>query len=179
MNSITFIVGGARSGKSSYAIELAKGRDKKVAFIATCQPLDKEMKLRIELHKKKRPGHWKTFEEPKDLEGLLKRLGAEFDIVIIDCLTLFISNLLSKGLSDEEIEGLMDKISKILKAAKYKSIIISNEVGLGIVPRNRIARRFRDLAGKINQKAARNAEEVIFMVSGIPLSIKGGKGWLR
>ena len=106
-------------------------------------------------------------------------LGAEFDVVIIDCLTLFISNLLSKGLSDEEIEGLMDKISKILKAAKYKSIIISNEVGLGIVPRNRIARRFRDLAGKINQKAARNAEEVIFMVSGIPLSIKGGKGWLR
>lgn len=175
MNNITFILGGARSGKSSYAIGLVNSLDKKVAFIATCRPLDKEMKLRIELHKKKRPGHWKTFEEPKDLQGLLNRLGTEFDIVIIDCLTLFISNLLSEGLTDGEMEGAMDGILKILEEAEYKSVIISNEVGLGIVPANRLARRFRDLAGKINQNVARNAGEVIFMISGIPVKIKGGK----
>lgn len=177
MSRIVFIFGGARSGKSSYAIELAKGRDKKVAFIATCQPLDKEMTLRIGLHKKKRPSHWKTFEEPKDLLGFLKGLEPDFDIVIIDCLTLFISNLLSEGLTDEEVEGLMDEILKILKAAKYKSIIVSNEVGLGVVPENRLARRFRDLAGRINQKITMDAGEVIFMLSGMPLRIKGGKEW--
>lgn len=179
MNKITFIIGGARSGKSSYAIELAKKLGKKVAFIATCEPLDREMKRRAELHKKRRPSFWYTFEETKNIIALLKKLDPKFKVVIIDCLTLFISNLLSRGLKDEAIEDQIEKILKILKSAKYKSIIVSNEVGLGIVPANHLARRFRDLAGRINQIVAKKADSVIFMISGLPLSTKGAKKWTK
>ena len=112
---VTFILGGARSGKSNYAVELGKKLDKKVAFIATCLPLDREMKKRIALHKKKRPSHWQNFEEPKNISFLLKKKGSEFNVVIIDCLTLFISNLLSEGLDDNTIEDRISKILKILK----------------------------------------------------------------
>lgn len=173
MGKITFILGGARSGKSSYTIELAKGIDKKVAFIATCLPLDGEMKKRIELHKKKRPLDWQTFEESRDLVPLLKEIGHKFDIVIIDCLTLFISNLLSEGLEDNDIEDRIKKMLEILETAKCKSTIVSNEVGLGIVPDNQLGRRFRDLAGKINQMVTHKASDVFFMVSGLPLKVKG------
>jgi len=173
MGKIIFILGGARSGKSTYAIELAKRPDKKVAFIATCLLLDKEMKKRIEIHKRQRPSCWQTFEETKDISTLLKKIGSKFNIVIIDCLTLFISNLLSEGLDDKDIVDRVNKILKVLKLKKCKSIIVSNEVGLGIVPRNRLARRFRDLAGKVNQMVAQKAENVFFMASGLPLKIKG------
>ena len=175
MGKIIFILGGARSGKSTYAIELAKRLDKKVAFIATCMPLDGEMKKRIQLHKKKRPPHWQTFEETKDIASLTKKLDSRFNVVIIDCLTLFISNLLSEGLSDRAIEVRINKMLKALLFARHTSIIISNEVGLGIVPNNPLARRFRDLAGKINQMIAQKADEVFFMISGMPLKMKGEK----
>jgi len=176
MGKIVFILGGARSGKSSYAIKLAKGHDKKVAFVATCLALDEEMKTRIGLHKKTRPGHWKTFEEPIDLVPLLKEITPGFDIVIIDCITLLISNLLSKNLEDNKIEERVGKLLEDLGSAKYKTLIVSNEVGLGIVPDNELGRRFRDLAGKINQMIAHKASEVFFMVSGLPLKVKEKKG---
>jgi len=176
MGKIVFILGGARSGKSSYAIKLAKGHDKKVAFVATCLALDEEMKTRIGLHKKTRPGHWKTFEEPIDLVPLLKEITPGFDIVIIDCITLLISNLLSKNLEDDKIEERVGKLLEDLGSAKYKTLIVSNEVGLGIVPDNELGRRFRDLAGKINQMIAHKASEVFFMVSGLPLKVKEKKG---
>jgi len=175
MGKIILILGGARSGKSTYAIELAKGPDKKVAFIATCLPLDKEMKKRIEIHKRQRPSEWQTFEETKDISTLLKKIGSHFNVVIIDCLTLFISNLLSEGLDDKDIVGRVNNTLNLLKLKKCKSIIVSNEVGLGIVPRNKLARRFRDLAGKVNQMVAQKAENVFFMASGLPLKIKGGR----
>lgn len=175
MSKITFILGGARSGKSSYAVELAKRFNKKTAFIATCLPLDAEMRKRIELHRKKRPSHWQTFEETKDISSLLKKMGSTYSVVIIDCLTLLISNLLLEGLDDYTIEDRINKILKTLKSQKCKSIIVSNEVGLGIVPGNHMTRRFRDLAGKINQSVANEASEVFFMVSGLPSKIKGGK----
>jgi adenosylcobinamide kinase/adenosylcobinamide-phosphate guanylyltransferase len=175
MGKIIFILGGARSGKSTYAIELAKKLDKKVAFIATCSPLDVEMKKRIEIHKRSRPAYWETFEEYKEVSALLKRIGSKFNVVIIDCLTLFISNLLSEGFDDNAIVGRINKVLQILKERKCKSILISNEVGLGIVPKSRLARRFRDLAGRVNQMLVQKADEVLFMISGLPLKIKGGK----
>ncbi|MDP6685316.1 MAG: bifunctional adenosylcobinamide kinase/adenosylcobinamide-phosphate guanylyltransferase [Candidatus Omnitrophota bacterium] len=175
MGKIIFVLGGARSGKSTYAVEFAKGIQKSVAFVATCLALDEEMKKRIELHIKKRPAGWETFEEPKDVSALLERKGSQFDLIIIDCLTLLISNLISDGLMDEDIEDKINKMIKVLKLNKCESIIVSNEVGLGIVPDNELARRFRDLAGKLNQMIGAQADEVVFMVSGIPLKLKGGE----
>jgi len=175
MGKITFIVGGARSGKSSYALKLAE-KSKRVAFIATGLGFDKEMKERISIHKKIRPSHWETFEEPKRLSNILKKIHIKPQVVIIDCLTLLVSNLLLKGTSREKIEEEIKKAIKVLKSAKYKSIIVSNEVGLGIVPQSKLGRDFRDLAGKINQITAKESDDVFFMTSGLPLKIKGGKG---
>lgn len=173
MGKIIFILGGARSGKSHYATKLAKGKGvKKLAFIATCQPLDLEMKRRILLHKKTRPASWQTFEEPLKVSGLLEKIGNKFEWILIDCLTLLVSNLLLKDFKKEMIEDEIDKVLSLLKKFKAKSIIVSNEVGLGIVPKNRLARDFRDIAGRINQKVAEKSNEVFFMVSGIPWRIK-------
>lgn len=173
MSKIIFILGGARSGKSSYALRLAKeSRKNKVAFIATAQARDQEMTKRILIHKKSRPAAWKTFEEPFDIYGLLKKITTGFDLIIIDCLTLLISNLLLKKCKENEILRKINKILAILKNNKAKIIIISNEVGLGIVPANRLSREFRDIAGKVNQVVGQNSNTVFFMVSGIPWRIK-------
>ncbi len=172
MGKITFILGGARSGKSQFAIKLAKEKARKVAFIAPCQPLDLEMKKRIMLHKKARPVHWQTFEEPRDIVSLLKKIGDKFELILIDCLTLFISNLLLENLKEAAIEDEVNQILSILKKIKPKSIIVSNEVGLGIIPENKLARDFRDIAGRMNQPIAAKSDEVFFMAAGIPLKIK-------
>ncbi|MBL7069422.1 MAG: bifunctional adenosylcobinamide kinase/adenosylcobinamide-phosphate guanylyltransferase [Candidatus Omnitrophica bacterium] len=168
-----FIVGGARSGKSRYAQALAKRISKKVAFIATCTPQDKEMKKRIALHQKARPRHWKVIEEPREIKSILPGLKEKFDVVIIDCLGLLISNFLSTGLNERAIEKEITLIAGFLSKAKFTSIVVSNEVGGGIVPGNALARRFRDLAGFSNQIMAKRADRVIFMQSGIPMKIKG------
>lgn len=172
MGKITFILGGARSGKSRYALKLAKDTAQRVAFIATCQPKDSEMKKRALLHRKARPAHWKTFEEPFEPTLSLKRIGSKFDVVIIDCLTLMISNLMLKGLKESAIENKINKMLHALKKIKAQSILVSNEVGLGIVPGNALARTFRDTAGRINQVVAGKSDEVFFMVSGLPWRIK-------
>lgn len=172
MRKITFIVGGARSGKSQFAIKLAKEKTKKVAFIAACQPLDEEMKKRIMLHKKARPAYWQTFEEPRDIVSLLGKIGDKFELILIDCLTLLLSNLILKNFKEKSIEAEVNQILSALKKIKAKSIIISNEVGLGIVPENKLARDFRDIAGRINQLVAAKSDEVFFMTAGIPLKIK-------
>lgn len=173
MNKIIFILGGARSGKSTYALRLAK-KIKKVAFIATCEALDTEMTQRISLHKASRPAHWKTIEEPREIAPVIKRLG-EVDCVIIDCLTLLVSNLLLTKLTQEAIIEKIDKLLSQIQKFKGTVILVSNEVGLGIVPDNRLARHFRDVAGFVNQRVAQKANEVFFMVSGIPAKIKGSK----
>jgi len=171
MGKITFILGGARSGKSTYALNLAKKR-KKVAFIATCQGLDQEMQARIKLHKKTRPFHWQTFEEPQKTSELLSKISGKFEVILIDCLTLLVSNLMLKGVKDKAIKKEITKVLAALKKIKADTIIVSNEVGLGIVPENKLARDFRDLAGKINQIVAAESDEVFFMVSGIPWRVK-------
>jgi adenosylcobinamide kinase/adenosylcobinamide-phosphate guanylyltransferase len=172
MGKIILILGGARSGKSAYAVESAK-RHKKVAFIATCQPLDKEMSRRIRLHQHNRPSHWSTFEESKDLAPLLSKITGKFDCLIIDCLTLWISNLILAGYTQEKILNKINAMMDILREEKAKAIIVSNEVGLGIVPANKLARNFRDIAGQVNKVVAKKGDEVFFTISGIPTMIKG------
>ena len=172
MGRITFILGGVRSGKSSYALALAKKGKKKTAFIATCQALDQEMSERIKLHRRARPGDWRTFEEAYDVSGLLHRIGAKFEIILIDCVTILISNLMLRGLSEDAIRKEVNDILAALNKKKAKVIIVSNEVGLGIVPRNKLARDFRDLAGQVNQIIAKKADAVFFMAAGLPLKVK-------
>ena len=168
---ITLILGGARSGKSRYALSLAK-KYEKVAFIATCQALDKEMKERILKHQKVRPKSWKTYEEPMNLVPLLMKVGDAFDCVIIDCLTLLVSNLFLSGLKDVEVLKKVNALFAVIEKEKAKVIIVSNEVGLGIVPANKLSRDFRDIAGKVNQAAVKVADEVFFVISGLPLKLK-------
>ncbi len=172
MGNISFILGGARSGKSQFAIKLAKEKAKRVAFIASCEPLDREMKKRIMLHKKIRPAHWKTFEEFQNIASLLEKMGDKFDLILIDCLTLLLSNLILKKFKEKDIENEINQILCTLKKVSAKSIIVSNEVGLGIVPENKLARNFRDIAGRMNQLVAIKSDEVFFMIAGIPSKIK-------
>jgi len=175
MGKITFILGGARSGKSSYAVKLAGVHKGKVAFIATCQALDSEMKKRIRLHKASRPKPWKSFDAPKLEILVLKDICAKFNVIIIDCLTLLVSNLILSGVKENDVEKKIKSALEILSKNNAECIIVSNEVGLGIVPNNKTARDFRDVAGRINQIVAQEADKVIFMVSGIPLMVKTNK----
>ena len=171
MNKITLILGGARSGKSSYALSLAK-KYKKVAFIATCLGLDIEMRERIRLHKESRPKHWETFEEPKDLARLIGKIGNSFDCILIDCLTLLVSNLILSSNTQDQIFRKIEELLFVLSKKKARVILVSNEVGLGLVPSNKLGRDFRDIAGRVNQIVAKNANKVFFVVAGIPLKIK-------
>jgi len=171
MGKIIFITGGARSGKSSYAASLAE-KFSKVAFIAACQPLDQEMAKRIKLHQKSRPKNWQTFEEPRKIAFLLSKIADSFDCILIDCLTLLISNLMLNKYNEKQVLAEASAILKNIKKKKAKTIIVSNEVGMGLVPANKLGRDFRDIAGKVNQLVAKKADEVFWTVSGIPLKIK-------
>jgi adenosylcobinamide kinase/adenosylcobinamide-phosphate guanylyltransferase len=169
MGKIIFITGGARSGKSSFALESAAKHEGKRAYVATAQALDSEMKERIERHRKERGSEWDTFEEPMDLAKALPPLGSVYDVIIIDCLTIWLSNLmLSEVEVGREVEGLITALREV----NTNVFVVSNEVGMGIVPDNETARRFRDMAGSLNQKVADAADEAYLVVSGIPVRIK-------
>ena len=169
---ICFITGGARSGKSTFAEKRANEVAGKRAYIATAQALDPEMAARIRKHKKDRGGTWDTFEEPLAVAELLKKLIKKYDVVLIDCLTLWLSNVMARTKQNEAVMARSEALVEALKAFDGVCIIVSNEVGLGIVPNNQLARRFRDLAGMLNQKMARVADEVFFTVAGIQVRIK-------
>ncbi len=167
--TITFIVGGSRSGKSSFALDCASKLPGSKAFIATAQAFDEEMKERIERHKKERSADWKTFEEPTALPQILSRISEDHDVIIVDCLTLWLSNLIMNDTAvDVDIESLLSTAATCPSCI----FIVSNEVGLGIVPENALARRFRDLAGTLNRRVAEIANEVYLVAAGIPLKIK-------
>ncbi|MFH1753457.1 MAG: bifunctional adenosylcobinamide kinase/adenosylcobinamide-phosphate guanylyltransferase [Candidatus Omnitrophota bacterium] len=172
MNKLTLIIGGARSGKSTYGVNLAK-RFKKAALIATCASPDEEMNARIEAHKLSRPKNWKVYEEGVSLDALIKKIGSKYDIILIDCLGLWVSNLLSANISDRKIKAEVSKLAESAYRVKAVTIIVSNEVGQGIVPDNALARRFRDLLGTANQVLARRSDKVVSMQVGIPVTIKG------
>jgi len=172
--SLIFITGGARSGKSTLAIQLAKKINGKVAFIATAQAGDDEMKRRIFLHKQERPEGWTTIEEPANIASAIDS-AHKHNVVIIDCITLLISNLICSNENIDETAWILEDIKKLVDSAKRFDgtvIVISNEVGMGIVPENKLAREFRDLAGKANQIIASAADQVYVCFSGIPMLIK-------
>ena len=172
MGKFVFILGGARSGKSSYALGLAKEKSKKVLYLATAEAGDSEMRRKINKHKSSRPRHWRTVEEPIDLMGALKKCRNKYELIIIDCLTLYLSNLMHQGLSSGSIIKLIKALAAYIASLNEAVLLISNEVGMGIVPQNKMARDFRDIAGLANQAMAKNADEVIFIQAGIPLRLK-------
>lgn len=167
-----FIIGGVRSGKSRYAVKLAKGLNLCTAYIATCVHPDQEMKARIKQHKNSRPASWTIFEEGQDIPVLLNKLKGRYKVVVIDCLGLLVSNLLAENLTDAAILRKLKRLARGLSQRPATVILVSNEVGGGIVPDNPLARRFRDLVGLANQILAEQADEVILMQAGIPMKIK-------
>ena len=180
MSNITFILGGARSGKSSYAQHLAEATGKSVTFIATAQALDDEMSARIQKHRAERPANWETIEVPLDIASHAQQISSE--VVILDCITLLISNMLMQFVKDDLVDEApfktavqrdVEELTIAIREQKQDWIIISNEVGLGLVPPYQMGRVYRDWLGWANQRLAREADQVILMVAGIPMVIKG------
>lgn len=173
MTQVILITGGARSGKSNYALNRAlEAGARRPVFVATAKPLDREMAARIEAHRQSRPPVFRTVEAALELPEKLTELGSEPDVVIVDCLTLWLSNLVMAGLSDSTIAQRGQELAQALRQAGFASLVVSNEVGWGIVPDNALARRFRDLLGTLNQELAALADEVVLMVAGLPLRLK-------
>jgi len=172
MCTLILITGGVRSGKSSYAQHLAKSFKREVIYVATAEALDPGMKERIRRHRKGRDKSWVTIEEPLNVLGAVKKLPAGQRVILLDCLTLFISNLILKGLSDTAVYGEVKAILKALKRKSNAAIMVTNEVGSGIVPDSELGRRFRDLQGRVNQIVSGEADSVYLLVSGIPIKIK-------
>ena len=173
MNKKTLVIGGCRSGKSSHALELAEKipADKKI-FIATGVPFDKEMKQRIKRHQKERSKTWVTVETPIGLPEAINKNSPKADVILVDCLTLWVNNLLLENDDQENIDENIRQLTEVLDRSQCQVILVSNEVGAGIVPENRLARLFRDSAGLANQKVAACSDNVIWMVAGIPVKIK-------
>ena len=173
MGTLTLITGGARSGKSSHAIALAmKHGATRRFFIATAEALDDEIAARIARHRADRPAGFNTIEEPLDICRVLATLEGTADVVILDCLTLWISNLMNRGDDDASILAAADRLAATAAGLSTDLIVVTDEVGSGIVPSNPMARRFRDLLGWTNQKVARLGDEVILMAAGCPLKLK-------
>lgn len=168
---VVFITGGARSGKSRFAQRQAASLGLPIAYVATASARDEEMRARIEEHKRSRPKEWLTLEEESDLIGALSSLK-KVHAVIIDCLTLWISNLMEKDLNDSQVLSRTEELLVYMKTSPHDFFIVSNEVGCGVVPLTPIGRRFRDLQGLVNQMVAERADEVYLMVCGLPLRVK-------
>jgi adenosylcobinamide kinase/adenosylcobinamide-phosphate guanylyltransferase len=174
MPTLTLITGGSRSGKSTYAVMLATAGAAAARryFIATAEALDDEMRARIAHHQATRSPEFSTVEEPVDLAATIAALHARADVAVLDCLTLWISNLIGRGFDDDEILAQAGALTAALRRAPFPIIVVTDEVGSGIVPDNPIARRFRDLLGWTNQKIARVADQVLLMAAGYPLRLK-------
>ncbi len=168
----TLITGGASSGKSGFALGLLKGRED-VTFIATGVNTDPEMEKRIQEHKKKRPKSWETIEEPLNLLAAIERMRAKNGAFIIDCLTFWISNLLYYSPTrSERIIEMAQETEKFLTRQQKTSIVVTNEVGMGIIPHSENVRFYRKIAGEVNQIFARDAEQVYLVISGIGMKLK-------
>jgi adenosylcobinamide kinase/adenosylcobinamide-phosphate guanylyltransferase len=169
------VLGGARSGKSTYAQKLAE-HHRNVLFVATATRSDDEMTAKIERHRSDRPQHWTTAEEPLALADTIRRCGPHFDLVLIDCLTLYAANLLHRH-GDENAEqapllSAIDDLCQALAKPPCAVVLVSNEVGGGVVPAYAIGRRYRDLLGEINQRIAAIATDAVLMIAGLPLPLK-------
>lgn len=169
---ITLVLGGARSGKTGHALTIAERCGGPLVYLATAQARDDEMRDRIRRHREERGGRWRTVEEPLDLAGSLRRHATEGATVLVDCLTLWLANLMEAG---RDLPAESAALADALDASRNgggRVVLVSNEVGLGIVPENALARRFRDEAGRLHQAVARTADSVLFMVAGLPMTVK-------
>ena len=176
---IVLVTGGARSGKSTFAEKYAALGGRKVAYIATAQIYDEEMQERVNIHQSRRPARWPTFEAPYKAEAAMAQAVQSADSVLFDCLTLYTTNLLlapdAPTTREERCKVVLAGIEKLLTSAKQEKcdvIFVTNEVGLGIVPDNPLAREYRDVAGLVNQKVAAVADEVYLVVSGLAVELK-------
>jgi adenosylcobinamide kinase/adenosylcobinamide-phosphate guanylyltransferase len=173
-NTVTLLLGGVRSGKSHYAQQLGEHAGR-VVFVATAQPGDdEEMLSKVDRHRSSRPAHWKTVEEPVALADAVIHYGPDCDLMIIDCLTFLAANLLDQWADDRaSIERAVETLCVMLQSPPCSIVLVSNEVGSGVVPEYPSGRRFRDLLGEMNQSVARVASDVLLLVAGLPLVLKG------
>lgn len=176
---IVLVTGGARSGKSVFAERYAAGAGEKVAYIATAQILDDEMQARVALHRERRGEDWPTWEAPFAAAGAMREAAAAADAVLFDCLTLYVSNLLlgpdAPGDAPARRRLILGDVARLLETARQSGatvVFVTNEVGLGIVPDNALAREYRDVAGLVNQQAAAAADEVYLVISGLAVELK-------
>ena len=181
MGKCILIIGGARSGKSRLAMELARQSGKSVLFVATATAGDEEMAQRIARHRQERPAHWHTIEVTTDVGKRINKEIGEAKLVIVDCITLLVNNIFSESgyqvtapeeaRLEKRIASEINSLIECVKGAVASFIVISNEVGLGLVPANQMSRLYRDLLGKANQMLAQSADEVYLMVAGLPVKI--------
>jgi adenosylcobinamide kinase / adenosylcobinamide-phosphate guanylyltransferase len=167
MSRVTLITGPVAAGKSRHACARAADCGSDVLFIATCEPRDEEMLAKVDRHRRERPPGWRTIERASNLASAL---APGFHAAIVDCLTLFVSQKLLAGAPPEEIDRELDAL---LDAPPCPLFVVTNEVGWGVVPAHPLGRRFRDLLGRVNQRVARRADEVVLLVAGLPLFLKG------
>lgn len=175
MRQITFVIGGCRSGKSAHALKLADSCGlKHRIYVATCVPHDEEMRYRVERHQKERSRRWFTVEEPIRLPDVIRNKSAADTVVLIDCLTLWVTNLVmaAEDRNPERFREPARMLVESLEKAEGPVILVSSEVGTGVVPENRMARLFRDIAGLVNQSVASVSDTVVWMVAGIPVRVK-------
>ena len=169
---VTLILGGARSGKSSHAERLA-AQHERVLYLATATAGDEEMRAKITRHQADRPPHWQTAEEPLELPSVIAAQGPLFDVILVDCLTFYASNLLLQHEhTPTEIEPYLAALVTTLSNPPCPILLVSNEVGSGVVPEYALGRRYRDLLGELNQRVAAIASDVVLMVAGLPLVLK-------
>ena len=166
------VLGGARSGKTGFAERLTMRSGTRPAYLATAQALDAEMRERVRTHRQQRAPDFATIEEPLALSSAIAAAAAQHDAILVDCLTLWITNLLG---ANQNVAAAVDElIATLVATTESRVILVSNEVGLGIVPDNAMARMFRDLAGSAHQRLAEICEDVYFVAAGLPLAMKGG-----
>jgi adenosylcobinamide kinase/adenosylcobinamide-phosphate guanylyltransferase len=178
---LILVTGGTRSGKSRFAVHLAKRFGQRVSYIATCRAMDREMRERIAAHQRQRPKPWTTIEPPIDPTEALARLNGKRNVngIIVDCLTMYVSELVMRGDSDRVIQRKVRRLCQAIRRCSCPVVVVTNEVGSSIVPAYAVGRRFRDLAGMANQIAAGFADQVFLLIAGIPLQVKGGQPTLK
>lgn len=175
MGHLLLVTGGSRSGKSRYAVERAHRWGSRVLYVATCQPADDEMWERVRRHQAERPATWTTVEPGVDAITAIQAQGPQADGILLDCLTLYVSGLLMSGAGEVEIAERVDELCLALRKIDRPAAVVTNEVGWGVVPESPLGRLFRDAAGRANQAAARQAQEVVLLVSGVPVVIKSDR----
>lgn len=172
MNRLILLTGATRSGKSRLAVELARQFGPRILYLATCRPTDAEMKRRVARHRQARPPSWQTLEVAENLPDAISHVEGTIDGALLDCLTLYVARLASRKASDEAILKQLRALCEAMRRAPFPIVVVTNEVGWGVVPTSRSGRRFRDLAGLANQLVAQAADEAYLVVAGLPLSLK-------